>query len=374
MIYAFKLGHQPHISRTEITSILASWSIEYTVLSFDNTYLVLEITKDIDASLLMHTLGGTVKIMKQIENKKNPIDTAVEHLTRTTDGKIHFSFSGPDAKRTGLAIKKKLKALDRSVRFIEIKNTATIIHNHLVEKSSDLTQIKASLYVTLAVQDIDAYTTRDYQRPKSDSTSGMLPPKLARIMINLAGVDKDAHILDPFCGSGTILIEALSLGYTHLTGSDQSSKALQDTRDNIAWYRESRPDTSPNVELKKAPIQTLVNQIPQGSIDAIISEPYMGRPLRGHESIYALTEQARELRKLYQASFETFSTLLAPTGVCIFIIPIFKSGTTWIHTHADQDIQQYGLTIVPFDEKHPSLLYARENHLVGREIWRFEKQ
>ena len=39
---------------------------------------------------------------------------------------------------------------------------------------------------------------------------GVLPPKLARMMINFTAL-RDGVIWDPFCGSGTILIYQLSL-------------------------------------------------------------------------------------------------------------------------------------------------------------------
>src|SRR5581483_12120222 len=39
---------------------------------------------------------------------------------------------------------------------------------------------------TTEVQDIDSYTLRDRGRPKRDARVGMMPPKLAQIIINLA--------------------------------------------------------------------------------------------------------------------------------------------------------------------------------------------
>ena len=48
-------------------------------------------------------------------------------------------------------------------------------------------------------------------------TVGMMPPKIAQIMINLGTKGhKNVIIWDPFCGLGTTLIEALNAGYTQL--------------------------------------------------------------------------------------------------------------------------------------------------------------
>jgi len=50
------------------------------------------------------------------------------------------------------------------------------------------------------VQDINAYTKRDFGK-KRDMDTGMLPPKLAQMMINIAnnGKQEITSLYDPFC-------------------------------------------------------------------------------------------------------------------------------------------------------------------------------
>ena len=84
------------------------------------------------------------------------------------------------------------------------------------------------------MQDIESYTKRDRERPKRDAKVGMLPPKLAQIIINLAAGQLPEEklqnicdiplgepiprrllgqtVLDPFCGTGVILQEASADG------------------------------------------------------------------------------------------------------------------------------------------------------------------
>ncbi len=373
MTYAFELGHQPHLSVAEIISVCNRLSISYHSVTTIGSFFVIETEKPLDTQLLIHTLGGTIRIAQHIETTGTDLTTITQHLEHTTEGKIQFSLSGPNSKSLALEVKKYLKSNGRSVRYIESKNTATVIHNHLIEKRGEILSVGNEWYVTEAIQDIESFTKRDYDRPRTDSRSGMLPPKLARIMINLAEVPTTSHILDPFCGSGTILTEALSLGYTHVSGSDNSEKAVEDSTANVGWFLKEKPHDNVRTAIHLASATKLENVLKKERVDAIISEPYMGKPLRGHESIVALASQAAELKELYIKSFESFKKILSPTGVIIFIIPIFKAGTEWVRTNAQSEIEKRGFTIIPFSEKNTSLLYSRDNQFVGREIWKFKK-
>ena len=373
MIYAFELGHQPHVSEAEIVSVFRRLRLSYQKIKSDVSHVIIEVSNDLPAQELMNILGGTIKIAGILEKKENDITTVAEHLETESDGKIHFSLSGSHTKSLALEVKKYLKSRGRSVRYIEAKNAATIIHNNLIEKKGDISKIGNDWFVTIAIQDIESFTKRDYERPRTDSRSGMLPPKLARIMVNLAETPLTSHILDPFCGSGTVLTEALSLGYTHVSGSDNSEKAVEDSTANIGWFLKENPDKKVHTAVYLASAEKLGNIFKNESIDAIISEPYMGKPLHGHESISVLETQARELQELYIKSFESFTSIMAKDGTIIFIIPIFKSGKEWVKIGAEKEIEKRGFKIVPFGHNHTSLLYHRENQFVGREIWKFKK-
>ena len=86
---------------------------------------------------------------------------------------------------------------------------------------------------TVAVQPYDAWSTRDYGRPHADAKSGMLPPKVARMLVNIAmgetfasRGERQKTILDPFCGMGTILAEGYMSG-CRVIGCDTSESVVQ---------------------------------------------------------------------------------------------------------------------------------------------------
>lgn len=70
------------------------------------------------------------------------------------------------------------------------------------------------------------------QRPHSTSSS--LPTRLARTIVNLTA-NPSNNILDPCCGTGTVLLEAASMGIK-IFGCDNNYKMVEATRQNLAHY------------------------------------------------------------------------------------------------------------------------------------------
>lgn len=383
----FSLGREPKLSIAEITAVLERMGIDGNIAFKNDRYIIVDAKKTLPCELLMQTLGGTIKIGEEVRSDADITETITAFLDAVyPEGKIHFSVSGDNAARQGILVKKKLKEADRSVRYIEANNTATILHNNLVKKQSDITIADGRVFVTRGIQDIEAFGTRDYGRPGFDDKSGMLPPKLARMMINLSQTDpKHAALLDPFCGSGTVLMEAALLGFWRVIGNDVSPKAVEDTKKNLAWLGSLKHetiktlkqfDTITTEQFDPVIIQTdarqLSKRVKARSIDAIVTEPYLGKPLRGRETRETLLAQARELKTLYIESFRAFHKILKPEAPIVCIIPCFLYKNEWIRISAAEEIKKIGFTLKPFGE-YPFLLYARKGQWVGREIWRFQK-
>jgi len=68
-------------------------------------------------------------------------------------------------------------------------NSAVYKKEHLAESRTEVNYIKVGkisyIGITIAYQDVDAYAARDMDKTR-DMGVGMLPPKLAQIMVNLA--------------------------------------------------------------------------------------------------------------------------------------------------------------------------------------------
>jgi tRNA G10 N-methylase Trm11 len=212
----------------------------------------------------------------------------------------------------------------------------------------------------------------------------MLPPKLAEIMINLSGAgavdavsgakggggEKEGNIVvyDPFCGSGTILTEAMLMGIRSLIGSDISAKAVDDTKSNIAWVRDkfNLPETGCRL-FKKSAIE-LSKFIPPQSVDAIVTEPYLG-PQRGSVDIGKVK---RELEKLYSDALREFGKVLKSDGRVVMVWPMFLIAHNSKIITLDFNLSDF--TIVKPEIKIPGItergtyIYGREGQKVWREI------
>lgn len=372
MRYLFQLGREPLLSTAEIQAVFSSLNLKPASRQAGKQWLILETDRPLDAIALMQRLGGTIKIGEKIMPSTSPLETIIAHLEGVQiTGKINFSLNN---KELALKVKKELKARGRNVRYIELKNTATILHNDLVAKQGDLTIVSADIFVTRAIQPFQELSERDFGRPGFDAKSGMLPPKLARIMINLAQMPEDATIMDPFCGSGTILTEAASMGFTKLFGGDISLKSIDNTKQNLEWIKKTYHVSHITYQLFVCDARSIDEKLKPACVDTIVTEPYLGQPLRGRESESFIHKQAEELKKLYGSALQTFTKILKPHGSIVMVVPSFLMGRQTITIDLALAIKKAGLTVSPLIPYHVSLRYHRPNQHVAREIWRLVKK
>lgn len=372
--FLFVLGRETILSLAEVKAFFLSNNLKFDIVYNKENKLIVSVDDEIDVPTLMKLLGGTIKICEVASQTPTHKDEIAKYLNiYIPTGKIEFSINGFNA--LGIETKKALKLLGRSARYIEAKNTATVIYNNLVKGGADIEICNNQVFITKAIQPIEDFSKRDFGRPGRDDESGMLPPKLAMMMLNLATQKKSNVILDPFCGSGTILTEALLMGYKNLIGADVSPKAITDTSTNIKWLENTfNIDTRDlKIDIFVSDIFDIAKKIQDNTVDAVVAEPYLGKPLRGSESRSTIESQAMELKMLYVNSFAKFKKILKPNGIVVFIIPRFRHNEDWIRIECENEILKHGFvndSLLP-EQKH--LLYWRPGQHVGREIWRFRK-
>ncbi len=379
--YFFVLGSHPLLSIAELNSKLNI--NKYQLI--DNIFIV-KLDKKIDLMNFIKTTGGIIKAGEIIKIIKiNEIEHSIIGLINNIipkKQKIIFGFStfGEKIPVSNLAmnIKTQLKELGIKSRWINSKqkNLSSVIvyQNQMIDlekknrKGIEIIIIKKNNKIilghTVAVQDFKSLSFRDYGRPARDDLSGMIPPKLAQIMLNLSKTTKKEKILDPFCGSGTILTEAMLMGYKKIIGTDISSKAIKDSQENIKWTQ-----TKFNITTQPKLFQCDVKKLSKylSNTDAIITEPYLG-PQRGKINI---AKTIKELEKLYSSALKEFSKILKPNKRIVMVWPVFcnKKQTIYINPYTNKWFK----FVNPLPKKlkkhiNRGLLYGRPQQRIKREI------
>lgn len=131
---------------------------------------------------------------------------------------------------------------------------------------------------------------------------GSMSPKLARGMNNLARVKKGSKVLDPFCGTGGILIEAGIIG-AKVIGIDIDEKMVEGTKMNLKYCNikdyEVFQGNARNIKLPD-------------KVDAIVTDPPYG--------ISASTAGV-ESKKIYEESLLSMQEILKEDGYICMATP-----------------------------------------------------
>lgn len=342
MKYFFELGNHPALSVAEIAAICGA-NTQYQLIS--EKILIADLPHEFDAKKAIKEMGGIIKIGRLFALKIKHPDIkaclpALEEIIKSQEEKICFGISYYGRKKAnlkylGMDIKSMIKERGLNCRWVSGKenvlSSVIVEQNRLLSKGFELVLIEDNndLLVgrSLAVQPFKELSWRDYGRPARDDQSGMLPPKLAQIMLNLASAaasDKaKAKLLDPFCGSGTIISEALLLGFKNIIGSDNSTRAVLDTQKNIDWLLKHADgegrDLKSKIEIKQIDARGLSKEMGAQTIDVIATEPFLG-PQRGALDISAIK---KELEALYSEVLGQFKIILKPHGRIVMLFPVF---------------------------------------------------
>jgi tRNA G10 N-methylase Trm11 len=390
------LGSQPNLSLAELLSVVPD--IQDAKVS--NKMITLN-SKSWDGDFLMDTLGGTVKLgeiihqgpiakltSKLIADLLAPNDANKEGNRSLDFGLTIYGSKSTQNKffRLPIQLKKDLKDKGYSVRWVTGKGSEPL-SPAAVAKCKLCNNPNADLCImvdedtvfigkTTNVQNADAWSIRDFDRPKRDSKNGMLPPKLARMMVNLAQVKDGDVVLDPFCGSGTILMEAaLATNAKQIIGSDIEEKQISYTDKNNNWLVQEKilsASDGKRFRTFTADIVDIKNFLSPKSINSVVTEGYLGPPLQGTESQKTLDRNASEIQKLWIETLESLKPLLKPKAILVIITPEYK--TSGGHAKVDLDIFYKKLG---FRKKNPdlsvfgkdqALSYYRDNQFVKRNI------
>lgn len=321
------LGNTPALAKMELATVLKreNWG---TIDQEHSPNLIELTTSRSEAQTLIDSLGGAVKIAEllftgdTVESLVQPLTT---YLAKYPKEPVAFS-AYPSSVPLKTFAREVKKALNPSFRFRLLSDfrESSGITTHYKEIMLFKTAEKFMVLHTLAVQSLEKWTQKDYDRPHINPKSGMLPPKVARMMVNCAlpaSPGTQLRIYDPFCGSGTILAEALDIGCS-VIGSDIAASAVAAASANCLWLK-TTCGLSGSMSFFQADVLT-VNSAKLGHpVDAIVFEGFLGPP---HLSQDKLDNYYKGLKKLYIGTFKHLNPYLKSRGFMVCALPEYHFG------------------------------------------------
>ena len=214
MYVALLSGKNIDMAKVEIDSI----SNLYVENSLDGRVLLFDTKNDVDFSLL----GLTHEAGVFLGNKVDDID-----FTVFSNKNIKISVLNLKSGENSLLISKKIgefiskKGLNVDFK---CKNILRVYVN----------ETKMYFSKQIFVQDKKYFAKRASPKRKFFMPTS-IDSMFARALVNIAGAKKNTTVLDPFCGSGGLLLEAATVG-ANVFGCDIEDKCVKGTIDNLEQF------------------------------------------------------------------------------------------------------------------------------------------
>jgi tRNA G10 N-methylase Trm11 len=309
--YIFVLGRDPELSIAEIKSYLKSRKYDF-IIKEENKKIVLVAINNLNEKII-EELGGTVKIAEVFNIKGININ----------QDEIKYGFSVYGYKN--------LKEIDRKLKdYFKSQKTKVIIKKPKKdnkfspsEKGNFIDFVVYNNYIakTILVSDPLQYIKRD-SKPYFDRLK-VTSIRLSKILINLAGIKEGESLLDPFCGTGTILQEALLLGI-NCYGIEKDHTTYEGCKLNLTWLKKN---------YKTSRFEVFYGDARESSkfvkeIDCVVTEPYLGPFLNVMPDEQKATRIKNELTRLYFDSLKELKKITKKKIVFISPVIPFKRGST----------------------------------------------
>lgn len=427
----FISGKNWKLSLAELVSYLKAREIKFEIQYFSKEFFVFNFQENFVPSV-MPDLGGTIKIGQEKTKfptqiiKKAFVGKNKQARSQITDSlvssdlvkeidksneKLFFGvsiycaenslrpLSGTIQRFIGSALKDELKDFGKKSKFMGFskdRHSAQLSHIEVLKKN--LVKNNAEVLVcvgkeetwvarTVAVHNPFEFQKRDIYKPIQRNIFGM-PPRLAIIMVNLSGCTPGKVLLDPFCGVGTVLQEAL-LARANVVGVDVNPWCVKASSENLQWLKSEYNLEDAEFRIVQGDVGRLAEKVGQETVDCIVTEPDLGPALREVPTAPYAQKIIQKLEPLFFSLIEQAYMVLKKDGRLVLVTPymISRSGQSVFMPIVDK-LESSGFKILqPFSKDsfseniwgleelagQWSLLEVDDRHKVGRQIYVCQK-
>ncbi|ABE52527.1 TRM11 family SAM-dependent methyltransferase [Methanococcoides burtonii] len=310
MLYAFELsGEHEDLPRAEVLACLDLVELEYGESEYFEHCLVADIKGE--PQEILHKLREVAKRIAMTHYILKVIDvcpTEIEDIIEVAEG-CDISEHLNEGQKYVVRAKRvrhntTIKCVDIERRVggaIYRKGFNADLKDPDVEFRAILSE-KCVLGSVIASVDRSAYEARAPHK-KPFFYPGVLRPRVARALVNMALIKEGDVVFDPFCGTAGILVEAGLVGATVL-GLEVRYKIAVGADMNLRHFNADQ--TMMMGDACKVP---LVDE----SVDAVIADPPYGRSAR---------IEGESLHHLYEHSFAEMFRVLKPGKLAIIVSEI----------------------------------------------------
>ncbi len=287
MKYLFELSKEhDSFSREEIISLLKAEKIDFKIIKSNEFVLIIEINnKKINKiyDRLSYTYYVDDFLFSSKPNLKKIIKLASDKIPFFT-GSIAIKYTNRSQKINSQDIVKSLAEVFTKKNKVDLENPDNEIRALITDNK---------IYVGQKIYNVNRskFEKRKVQfRPFFSPIS--LHPKIARTLVNLSIVAKGETLLDPFCGTGGILIEAGLIGI-NIIGSDIQEKMVNGSKKNLEYYNIK------NYNLFTTDIGSIDRYVKK--VDSVVTDLPYGK---------STTTKGEDMIDLYDRAFEKISKVL----------------------------------------------------------------
>jgi len=431
-IYVFVPGKNWKLSLAEVAAFLETRKCQFEIADLSKSFFTLTIEEALEPPLI-GDLGGIIKIgwvMSRLSSetvvnaflyvKKQAQEEIEEELSadyvadeafKASSKKCVFGvslyFEGRQFLRhakemqrfMGNYFKRELASRGVKGRFMGFPRNrklpqlthVEVLKKGLIEKSAEILFCvgREQTYIakTIAVHNPFEFQKRDVERPVQRKIFS-IPPRLAKIMVNLSSCATGKVLLDPFCGVGTILQEAM-LAKAQVKGIDIDPWCVKSSCTNLAWLKDEYEIEDGRYTILLGDSRRLTDKVDIDSVDCIATEPDLGPALRHLPTESYAQRIADKLKPLYRGFLEGAYRVLRDGGRLVITSPYIRTRNgTFVTMDIEKEAERIGFspvcpirsrvfaneTSLTEDLASMSLFVdIEERHKIGREIHVLQK-
>ena len=293
MRYFFELSKEySDMPQAEALACLKAEKIDYKVVESNNDVLLVEAQ---DGGDVFNKLNSRLSMSYNVNELLFYCEPSTHEIKKYASNKEIDNEGSIAIKYRNRSKNVDSQKIVRTLANIYSKDRKVVLDNPDVEIRALITDNKVYVGVKKSVVDRAQFEKRKIQnRPFFSPIT--LHPRLARTLVNLSAVGKNQVLLDPFCGTGGILLEAGLIG-VNVIGSDIEEKMIKGSRETLDFYGVK------NYDLFCADVGNLNKLV--NKVDVVVTDLPYGK---------ATTTKGEEINQLYKRAFENISKVLKKDG------------------------------------------------------------